>query len=73
MVFKTKSISKSIFENIAYGPKIHGIGDSKAELNDLVLHSLERAGLIDEVKDRLDISQQDYLAVNSKEFVSLVQ
>ena len=55
MVFqKPNPFPKSIFENIAYGPKIHGIGDSKAELNDLVLHSLERAGLIDEVKDRLD-------------------
>lgn len=55
MVFqKPNPFPKSIFENIAYGPKIHGLGDSKAELNDLVLHSLERAGLIDEVKDRLD-------------------
>ena len=55
MVFqKPNPFPKSIFENIAYGPKIHGIGDSKTELNDLVLHSLERAGLIDEVKDRLD-------------------
>ena len=41
MVFqKPNPFPKSIFENIAYGPKIHGIGDSKAELNDLVLHSL---------------------------------
>ena len=55
MVFqKPNPFPKSIFENIAYGPRIHGIGNTRGELNDLVHHSLERAGLIDEVKDRLD-------------------
>ena len=54
MVFqKPNPFPKSIFENIAYGPKIHGLAKSKAELNDIVLQSLERAGLIDEVHDRL--------------------
>ena len=54
MVFqKPNPFPKSIFENIAYGPKIHGLAKSKAELNDIVLQSLERAGLIDEVRDRL--------------------
>ena len=54
MVFqKPNPFPKSIFENVAYGPKIHGLAKSKAELNDIVLQSLERAGLIDEVHDRL--------------------
>ena len=54
MVFqKPNPFPKSIFENIAYGPKIHGLAKSKADLNDIVLQSLERAGLIDEVHDRL--------------------
>jgi phosphate transport system ATP-binding protein len=54
MVFqKPNPFPKSIFENIAYGPKIHGLAKTKAELNDIVLMSLERAGLIDEVRDRL--------------------
>jgi phosphate transport system ATP-binding protein len=54
MVFqKPNPFPKSIFENIAYGPKIHGLAKSKAELNDIVLRSLERAGLIDEVRDRM--------------------
>ena len=54
MVFqKPNPFPKSIFENIAYGPKIHGLAKSKAELHDIVLQSLERAGLIDEVRDRM--------------------
>ena len=54
MVFqKPNPFPKSIFENVAYGPKIHGLAKSKADLNDIVLQSLERAGLIDEVHDRL--------------------
>jgi len=54
MVFqKPNPFPKSIFENIAYGPKIHGLAKSKSELNDIVLQSLERAGLIDEVRDRM--------------------
>ena len=55
MVFqKPNPFPKSIFENIAYGPRIHGLGSTKAELSEIVLDSLEKAGLIDEVKDRLD-------------------
>ena len=55
MVFqKPKPFPKSIFENVAYGPKIHGIVNSKDELNDLVKYSLKKAGLYNEVKDRLD-------------------
>jgi phosphate transport system ATP-binding protein len=54
MVFqKPNPFPKSIFENIAYGPRIHGLTANKAELNDLVTWALERAGLFDEVKDRL--------------------
>ncbi|ABD26716.1 phosphate ABC transporter ATP-binding protein, PhoT family [Novosphingobium aromaticivorans DSM 12444] len=54
MVFqKPNPFPKSIYENIAYGPKIHGITGSKAELDEIVEQSLRRAGLWDEVKDRL--------------------
>ncbi|WP_188908547.1 phosphate ABC transporter ATP-binding protein PstB [Salinarimonas ramus] len=54
MVFqKPNPFPKSIFENIAYGPRIHGLAKSKGELADIVERSLKRAGLWDEVKDRL--------------------
>lgn len=57
MVFqKPNPFPKSIYDNIAYGPKIHGITGSKAELDDIVEQSLRRAGLWDEVKDRLSDS-----------------
>ncbi len=55
MVFqKPNPFPKSIFENVAYGPRINGLAKSKAELKDIVEHSLTQAGLIDEVHDRLD-------------------
>ncbi len=55
MVFqKSNPFPKSIYENIAYGPKIHGLSNSKADLDEIVEVSLERAGLWEEVKDRLD-------------------
>ncbi len=54
MVFqKPNPFPKSIFENVAYGPRIHGLTTSKAELDEVVERSLKRAGLWDEVKDRL--------------------
>ena len=54
MVFqKPNPFPKSIYENIAYGPRIHGITRSKGELDGIVEQSLQRAGLWDEVKDRL--------------------
>ncbi|HMT46584.1 MAG: hypothetical protein RL702_805 [Pseudomonadota bacterium] len=54
MVFqKPNPFPKSIFENVAYGPRIHGLSASKAELDEIVERSLKRAGLWDEVKDRL--------------------
>ncbi len=54
MVFqKPNPFPKSIYDNVAYGPRIHGLADSRAELDDIVHASLERAGLFDEVKDRL--------------------
>jgi phosphate transport system ATP-binding protein len=54
MVFqKPNPFPKSIFENVAYGPKIHGMTRTKAELEALVTSSLKRAGLWNEVKDRL--------------------
>ncbi len=57
MVFqKPNPFPKSIFENVAYGPRIHGLAASKAELDEIVERSLKRAGLWDEVKDRLSDS-----------------
>ncbi|HEX4889562.1 MAG TPA: phosphate ABC transporter ATP-binding protein PstB [Alphaproteobacteria bacterium] len=55
MVFqKPNPFPKSIYENVAYGPRIHGMAANKKQLDDIVIDSLTRAGLIDEVKDRLD-------------------
>ena len=54
MVFqKPNPFPKSIFENVAYGPRIHGLAANKGELDEIVERSLKRAGLWDEVKDRL--------------------
>jgi phosphate transport system ATP-binding protein len=54
MVFqKPNPFPKSIYENIAYGPRIHGMAKSKADLDLVVESSLRRAGLFEEVKDRL--------------------
>ena len=55
MVFqKPNPFPKSIYDNVAYGPKIHGLARSRAEMDDIVSSSLERAGLWEEAKDRLD-------------------
>jgi phosphate transport system ATP-binding protein len=55
MVFqKPNPFPKSIYENVAYGPRIHGLAGSKAELDHIVQTSLERAALWKEVKDRLN-------------------
>lgn len=55
MVFqKPNPFPKSIYENVAYGPRIHGMVQSKAELDALVIASLERAGLLKEVEKRLE-------------------
>lgn len=55
MVFqKPAPFPKSIFDNVAYGPRIHGMMHSKSELEYIVEASLRRAGLWEEVKDRLD-------------------
>lgn len=54
MVFqKPNPFPKSIYENIAYGPRIHGFAEKKDELDSVVERSLRRAGLWEEVKDRL--------------------
>jgi len=54
MVFqKPNPFPKSIYENIAYGPRIHGLAAAKADLDVIVEKSLRRAGLWEEVKDRL--------------------
>ncbi len=55
MVFqKPNPFPKSIRENIAYGPRIHGLTRSKDDLEEIVVTSLQKAGLFEEVKDRLD-------------------
>jgi phosphate transport system ATP-binding protein len=54
MVFqKPNPFPKSIYDNVAYGPRIHGMVRGKADTDELVERSLRRAGLFDEVKDRI--------------------
>ncbi len=54
MVFqKPNPFPKSIYENVAYGPRIHGLASGRAEMDRLVEDALRRAGLWDEVRDRL--------------------
>ncbi len=55
MVFqKPNPFPKSIYDNVAYGPRIHGMAKNKAELDEIVEKSLRRGAIWDEVKDRLD-------------------
>jgi phosphate transport system ATP-binding protein len=55
MVFqKPNPFPKSIYENVAYGPRLHGLNRNKADLDDIVVTSLRKAGIYNEVKDRLD-------------------
>ena len=55
MVFqKPNPFPKTIYENVAYGPQIHGLASNKAHLNEIIETSLQRAGLWSEVKDRLN-------------------
>jgi phosphate transport system ATP-binding protein len=57
MVFqKPNPFPKSVYENVAYGPRIHGLATAKADMDRIVEESLARAGLWEEVKDRLDAS-----------------
>jgi phosphate transport system ATP-binding protein len=55
MVFqKPNPFPKSIYDNVAYGPRIHGLAQNREELDEIVHNSLKRAGLLKEVEDRLD-------------------
>lgn len=55
MVFqKPNPFPKSIYDNVAYGPKIHGLANSKADLDEIVERALRRGAIWDEVKDRLN-------------------
>jgi phosphate transport system ATP-binding protein len=55
MVFqKANPFPKSIYDNVAYGPRLHGLANKRYELDEIVETSLRKAGLWDEVKDRLD-------------------
>jgi phosphate transport system ATP-binding protein len=57
MVFqKPNPFPKSIYDNVAYGPRLHGLARTRAEVDEVVEKSLTRAGLFDEVKDRLTSS-----------------
>ncbi|WP_375164675.1 phosphate ABC transporter ATP-binding protein PstB [Temperatibacter marinus] len=57
MVFqKPNPFPKSIYDNVAYGPRIHGLAETSADLDEIVATSLEKAGLWVEVKDRLESS-----------------
>jgi phosphate transport system ATP-binding protein len=54
MVFqKPNPFPKSIYDNVAYGPRIHGLAATKAEIDEIVLTSLEKAGILSDVRDRL--------------------
>ena len=55
MVFqKPNPFPKSIYDNVAYGPRIHGLAETRTDTDEIVQRSLERAGLWEEVKDRLE-------------------
>ncbi|MDY6814409.1 MAG: phosphate ABC transporter ATP-binding protein PstB [Pseudomonadota bacterium] len=55
MVFqKPNPFPKSVYDNVAYGPRIHGLANRKSDLDQIVESSLRKAGLWEEVKDRLD-------------------
>ncbi len=55
MVFqKPNPFPKSIYDNVAFGPRILGLTEDRHEMDEIVVHSLRRAGLYDEVKDRMD-------------------
>lgn len=57
MVFqKPNPFPKSIYDNVSYGPRIHGLARTRAQLDEIVITSLQRAGLFEEVKDRLEES-----------------
>ncbi|MDA9771045.1 phosphate ABC transporter ATP-binding protein PstB [Emcibacteraceae bacterium] len=57
MVFQNPNpFPKSVYDNIAYGPRLHGIAKNKNDLDDIVQSSLKKAGLWNEVHDRLDVS-----------------
>ena len=54
MVFqKPNPFPKSIYDNVAYGPRLHGLASNRSELDEIVENSLRKAGLFNEVKDRL--------------------
>ncbi|MCL4154708.1 UNVERIFIED_CONTAM: hypothetical protein GTU68_032275 [Idotea baltica] len=55
MVFqKPNPFPKTIYDNVAYGPRIHGLASSKSDLDDIVERALRRGAIWNEVKDRLD-------------------
>ena len=70
MVFQQPNpFPMSIYDNIAYGPRIHGI-KNKAKLDEIVENALKGAAIFDEVKDRLRVRPWDFPADSSRGFVS---
>ena len=71
MVFqKSNPFPKSVYENVAYGPKINGI-KNKAQLDEIVEVSLRKAAIWEELKDRLTSRLWDFLVVNNNDCVLL--
>lgn len=69
MVFqKPNPFPMSVYDNVAYGPRIHGIR-SKAKLDEIVERSLKQAAIWDELKDRLKKVHLDFQVVSSRDFV----
>jgi phosphate transport system ATP-binding protein len=72
MVFqKPNPFPKSIYDNIAYGPRIHGLADNQDDLDRIVENSLKKAALWEEVKDRLNQPGTVFPEDNNRDFVSL--
>ena len=70
MVFqKPNPFPKSIYENVAYGPRIHGLASNKSELDDIVEKALKGAGLWNEARDRLDESGTSLSGGNNSVYV----
>ena len=67
---KPNPFPKSVYENIAYGPKLHGMYKNKNDLDELVVSSLQKAGLFNEVKDRLFEPGTGLSEVSNKDCVS---
>ena len=71
MVFQKPNPFPKVFDNIAYGPIIHGAAENKDQMDNIVETSLKKAALWDEVKDRLNEPGTSCQGGNNKDFVLL--